>query len=170
MKRLCAEHGYQHGPRTGEWFHGCEQPPSAPDDYVIKVMPDTITDPQGFLDNYVARAEKIYYSLRRDFAAQYNSWMLAIYSDQWHPPEIEQWAHIQGEPGEVNMTFNQPEYHRLMYNFLQQRKFYHEHGGEPVWLEDVADQPYHKVITAAEPLEVPPVDLEMLWQNPEMMP
>lgn len=169
MERLCAEHGYQHSDRTGELFHA-GQVSGCPDDWVVKVMPDQVSDWRDFATNFIGRAEQIYYTLRRDFGAQYNSWILANLSHQWHPSHIEPHGCIQGEQVSIRLRHDQAAFDVLMHNFLNQRALWHRHGGEVVWLEDVAHQPYQKAIVASEPLEVPHVDLEMLWQNPEIMP
>jgi hypothetical protein len=108
------------------------------EEYVIKVMPDQwhydiLYD--DFVKDFIKKADKIYYSLRKDFCAQLNSYLYALLTLDWSP-----WDDLpDNSPYENGPELWEYVAERLVKNIEWQTLVYQQHGGKKVWLEDRLD-------------------------------
>ena len=129
--------------------------------HVYKVMPDQFGYEDyyaSFRDLYLKPAEKIYYTLRKDFNAQITSHLYAGLTYDWHPWQkiSPQELHPKDWTNKTNPMFNtdsplhiqQAEMVKFASEFAKQDLknlkwqaiIYKEFGGELVWLEDRFDE------------------------------
>lgn len=117
-----------------EWLHNSICDYRGPgDDNVYKVIPDQFYYKKyynKFKEDYLSKADEIYFTLRQDLASQIESYVYASVTGDWHPKSI---------PQNTNFSENQAISYckdMILKNLKWQKKIYKEFGGNLVWLED----------------------------------
>lgn len=145
VKQLCNITGYGHSAYGGELFFD-KFKPSCPDNYVVKVMPNHIRSAaqwEQFFELYCDRAEKIYYTARKDFTAQCNSYAVCLSTQQWHPHNIEPNGAIKnGSPQKKFSVTGADVEQQLQNNLQKQAQLFRQWPGKLMWLEDRVQKPY----------------------------
>jgi len=153
LQKLSKETGLTYWDKcTGEWCHGGYRPPVS-EIGIYKIMADILRDIdiKTFEKHYIEKADKIYYTVRKDIRSQINSAIYSFNTNWWHP-------HDKPEIFPVQKMTNIDHYkHRVLDCLFKQRHLYKMFGGEIVYLEDRMDKgKYQK-----PKLEIPDYDLQI---------